>query len=86
MLNKRTTINISGSSVIDGVEAMTLHATIEEGKPEDMNINYYQANRSVYKANREICRADQVEFEEYVYALQDKLLAEIGGTENETEQ
>ena len=86
MLVKRETITINGGSSIDGVEAMNFYATIEKNAPQNMTINYYQANGEIYKANREVCHKDQREFEEYVYALQDELLAEIGGTEDGTEE
>ena len=86
MLKIRKTINISGNSSVNGVDVMLFTASIEEDAPENMTINYFQASCELYKENREICRADQKEFEEYVYALQDELLAEIGGTEDGTEE
>lgn len=74
MLKKKKTINISGSSIINDTEAMVYTASIDSDRPENMTINYYQTNTNVYKANREACRADQAEFEEYAYKLQDELL------------
>ena len=86
MLEIKKTININGQSVINNMVAMIYNATVERDDPKNVSINYYMSNQEVYKANRETCRADQKEFEEYVYALQDELLAEIGGTEDGNEE
>lgn len=86
MLNISKVFNITGHSVIDGVEAIVFTASIDSNAPQNMSINYFQSNIEKYKNNRVACHADQKEFEEYVYALQDELLAEIGGTKNGTEE
>lgn len=86
MLKIRKTINIGGNSSIDGVDVMLFTASIEEDAPQNMSINYFQASCELYKENRELCRKDQAEFEEFVYALQDEMLAKIGGTEDGTEE
>lgn len=75
MLTMTKSININGQSIVNNMIAMTYNATVECDNPKNVLINYYMSNQEAYKANRETCRADQKEFEEYVYALQDELLA-----------
>lgn len=86
MLSTTKVIIVNGHSVIDGIEAMAYSAQFDCSTPHNVSFNYYMSNNAVYKANREECRRDQTEFEEYVYALQDEALANIGGTEDGTEE
>lgn len=75
MLEMDKQVIYRGRSLIDGEEVCTFHAHIDCHNPNSMPITIYQANSELYKANREQCRADQAEFEDYVYAKQDELLA-----------
>lgn len=81
MLKKSETIMITGSSVIDGVEACGFQAQINSANPAEMNINSWHTNKDVYKANRAACRADQAEFEDYCYGKQDEMIAALATTE-----
>lgn len=77
MLRKTKITTVNGHSVIDGMEAMLYTAQFDSDNPHGVTFNYYMSNNEVYKANREVCRNDQMEFEEYVYALQDEALANM---------
>ena len=83
MLRKSENLIINGNSVIDGVEAMGFQATINSANPQAMSINYRQVNAELYKANRTQCRADQAEFEDYAYSVQDKMISEGAETAEE---
>lgn len=76
-LVKEEKITITGRSVIDGVEACGFQAQINSENPENMTFNTWQTNPSTYKENRVQCRADQAEFEDYCYSVQDGKIAEI---------
>lgn len=84
MLTTKKTISITGTSAIDGVTAERYRAEIDQENPEDTAIIATQANKTLYKENRVTCREDRAAFEEYVYALQEEMLAAVedsGGEE-----
>lgn len=83
MLEKKKKITITGKSMIDGVEVCGYQAQIDSSNPEDIVFNDWQVNKEMYKANRAACRADQAEFEDYAYTIQDELLAEAATTSEE---
>lgn len=83
MLRKTETITIYGNSVIDGVEAAGFQAQINSANPKEMSLNNWQTNPALYKANRAVCRADQAEFEDYAYSVQDKMIQESAQGEAE---
>ena len=76
MLTIKKEITLTGESTIDGVVAESYRAIINSENPIDMILSSTQRNKALYKANRTICRADEAEFEDAAYALQDKLIAE----------
>ena len=76
MLVTRKKVMISGQSIIDGAEAAGFQAQVDATNPEDMTMSNWQTNAQLYKENRAICRADQAEFEDYAYSVQDQLIAE----------
>lgn len=69
-------ITLTGESRIDGVVAETYRAVINSDNPSDMTLTSIQRDKALYKANRTTCRADNAEFEEAAYALQDQMIAE----------
>ncbi|MBR2503340.1 MAG: hypothetical protein IKB62_04360 [Oscillospiraceae bacterium] len=81
MLKTRKTITIGGNSIIDGAEAAGFQAQIDSANPENMTLNNWQTNAQLYKDNRAQCRADQAEFEDYAYSVQDQLIAEMAAAE-----
>lgn len=76
MLRTVKKITIDGFSVIDDVQVSGFRAEINSENPSDMNLTSYQIDKEAYKANRVVARADEAEFEEYAYAIQDELIAE----------
>lgn len=77
MLEMKKKITVTGKTVIDGVEVCGYQAQIDSADPSNMNLTDWQINKDMYKANRQACRAEQAEFEDYAYSLQDELLAAI---------
>lgn len=76
MLNIKKSITITGNSTIDGVIAEGYQAVIDSADPENMNLSSWQQDKALYKANRAQCRADQAEFEDMAYEIQDQLIAD----------
>ena len=81
MLKTRKNVMISGQSVIDGAEAAGFQAQVDTANPENMTMSNWQTNAQLYKENRDVCRADQAEFEDYAYSVQDQLIAEKAAAE-----
>ena len=89
MLKIRKKVMISGQSIIDGAEAAGFQAQVDTTTPEDMTMSNWQTNAQLYKENRDVCRADQAEFEDYAYSIQDRMIAELAAkqeTEAPTEE
>lgn len=76
-LTTKKEITLTGESKIDGVVAEVYRAVINSENPDDMTLTALQRDKALYKANRTVCRADNAEFEEMAYTLQDALLAEV---------
>lgn len=83
--NFKQNITLTGQSVIevtaeDGttkeVVAETYNATINSADPENMNLSSYQNDKALCKKYRSQCRADEAEFEDACYAIQDEMIAE----------
>lgn len=79
MLTTKTSITITGQSIIDGTAAEGYQAVIDSENPEDMRLTSWQTNKNLYKANRAACRADSAAFEDAAYAMQDGLIAQKAG-------
>lgn len=77
MLKITTTITMSGNSMVNDVSVQGYQATIDSGHPENMNIQNWINNQSLYKENRTQCRKDAAEFEEIAYAKQDEMIAAL---------
>ena len=74
-LTTKKEITLTGESKIDDVVAEVYRAVINSENPEDMTLTAVQRDKALYKANRRQCRADNAEFEELAYTLQDEMLA-----------
>lgn len=83
MLTKTRKITIEGKSVIDGVAVAGFNAVIDSTNPAQMTLSSYQINKMAYKENRVAARADEAEFEDYAYEVQDAMLAELAAATNE---
>lgn len=69
MLNEKK-ISISGKSVVNDVEIASFGAVIDVAT-DDVSFFNRQLDKPACKLNREIVRADQAEFEDFVYAVQE---------------
>ena len=76
MLKKTQKIKIEGESLIGEVSAAGFRAEIDSENPEKMTLSVWQNDKPTYKANRDAVRADQAEFEDYAYTVQDQLISE----------
>ena len=76
MLQVNERIVLNGESIIDGIGVANFQAEIDTANCENVWFNYSQSNAELYKINREQARADQAAFEDMVYALQEKMIAE----------
>ncbi|AUN14105.1 hypothetical protein [Paraclostridium sordellii] len=73
MLNTNKTINISGTSSIDGQVVVYMSASLSTDGTTQENINKSVQNQDLYSKNKEAIRKDMRDFEDLVYAEQDKL-------------
>lgn len=82
--NVKKSVIMNGQSVIETTEGgvtkevlvETYTATVDENDLNNITFGRTQMNKALYKANRVQCRADEAEFEETVYAEQERLIAE----------
>lgn len=74
MLDYTKEYTLKGKSVIDGVDVEGYTAVINSAIPENLTLSSYPINKTLLKENRVQCRADEAEFEDIAYALQDELL------------
>lgn len=81
MLEMKQEISFTGESKFDGVVAARYTAKISSDDPNDITISNYQVDKSLYKEKRKDCNQDRADFEDIVYAEQDKMIAEQEGTE-----
>lgn len=84
MLKTKRSITLSGSSIVDGKTAQQYQAVIDSENPEDINFSNWQTNKALYKENRTLCRADEAEFEDMAYTIQDAMIAEKKDASNTT--
>ena len=73
MLKINKTININGTSEIDGQTVVYMNASISTDGNTNANINKSIANQELYTANKVTVRADMKQFEEEVYKVEDEL-------------
>ncbi|MCR1851126.1 hypothetical protein [Paraclostridium sordellii] len=75
MLNANKTITISGTSTIDGQIVVYMSASLSTDGTTQENLSKTVQNQEVYNKNKEAIRKDMRDFEDLVYAEQDKLTA-----------
>ncbi|CEO11470.1 hypothetical protein GKD08_04860 [Paeniclostridium sordellii] len=75
MLNTNKTITISGTSTIDGQIVVYMSASLSTDGTTQENLSKTVQNQEVYNKNKEAIRKDMRDFEDLVYAEQDKLAA-----------
>lgn len=73
MLKTGKTITINGSSVVDGQIVVYMNASLSTDGTSNENINKNIQNQELYVTNKEAVRKDMRDFEDLVFAEQDKL-------------
>ena len=76
MLTTTKKINLSGTSTINGNQAVFLNAQLSTDGSNNGSIQMTITNEELYKANKTECRKDISDFQTQVYALQDELETE----------
>ena len=74
-LTVKDTIRRVGYTTINDIRVVQYDCIIPSNKPEDMRIVVSKLNEQLYKENRVLCRADQAEFEDAAYLLQDEYIS-----------
>lgn len=73
MIKINKTINLNGTSEIDGQSVVYMNASISTDGNTNANINKNIVNQELYNTNRAEVRADMAAFEEEVYKVEDDL-------------
>ncbi|MFR3072132.1 MAG: hypothetical protein ACLTK8_04945 [Paeniclostridium sp.] len=73
MLKTTKTISINGNSEIDGQVIVYMSASLSTNGTGSENISKTINNQELYNANKASVRKDMRDFEDLVYAEQDKL-------------
>ena len=76
MLTTIKKINLSGTSNINGSQAVFLSAQLSTDGSSNGSVSISITNDELYKANKRECRNDISDFQNRVYDLQDELEAE----------
>lgn len=66
-------ITIESKTIVDGKEIHGHRAILSE---DGVSMLPYQIDKAACKEHRAVVRADQAEFEDYAYEMQEKLYAE----------
>lgn len=80
MLNTSKSITISGQSIMEGQVVAYMSANLSTDGNTSECISKNIQNQSLYDANKEAVRKDMRDFEDLVYAEQDKLVKTINTT------
>lgn len=76
MLTTTKKINLSGTSNINGSQAVFLSAQLSTDGSSNGSVSINITNDEIYKTNKTECRKDISDFQNQVYNLQDELEAE----------
>ena len=77
MLTTTKKINLSGTSNINGSQAVFLSAQLSTDGSSNGSVSINITNDELYKANKRECRNDISDFQNRVYDLQDELESEL---------
>lgn len=80
MLDTNKTININATSSIKGQMVVYMYATLNTEGSNTESISKNIQNQELYNANKDEVRKDMRDFEDLVYAEQDKLVKTIEST------
>ena len=73
MLRINKTINLNGTSEVEGQVVVYMSASISTDGSTNANINKSIANQELYNTNKVASRKDMAEFEQEVYKVEDEL-------------
>lgn len=73
MLKTNKIITINGNSMVDGQTVVYMNASLSTDGSSNENINKNIQNQELYTSNKEAVRKDMRDFEDLVFAEQDKL-------------
>ena len=73
MIKINKTINLNGTSEINGQVVVYMNACLSTDGTTNANINKNISNQELYNANKVSVRADMSAFEEEVYKIEDEL-------------
>ena len=73
MIKTNKTININGTSIIDGQLVVHMSAILSTDGNTNESINKNIQSQPLYESNKSQVRQDMRDFEDLVYAEQDKL-------------
>ena len=74
MLTTNKTIMIEGESVVNDEKIATFRVVINCDNPKNVRFSVIKHNEDSYKINRKNVRADEAEFEDYAYQVQEDLI------------
>ena len=77
MLNTSKSITISGHSIIQGQVVAYMSANLSTDGNTNESLSKNIQNQSLYDSNKEEVRKDMRDFEDLVYAEQDKLVKTV---------
>lgn len=80
MLNTSKSITISGQSIMEGQVVAYMSANLSTDGNTSECISKNIQNQTLYDANKEDVRKDMRDFEDLVYAEQDKLVKTVEST------
>lgn len=84
MLSTSNKILIENKCIVDGKEIAGFRAVFNSDDPENLTLLPYQIDKAACKEHRTVVRADQAEFEDYAYSLQEAIAA-VAKTEETAE-
>lgn len=73
-IKTQQTVTLTDTSKINGVQIAYFNASILQGEGSS-SVSRNIINQELYDSNRKAVRADEVEFQSKVYAIEDGLLA-----------
>lgn len=76
MLKTTKSTSLTGSSMIDGQQAVYLNANITTETAGNTSINQSITNQDLYRANLTECRKDINDFQVTVWAIEDEMIAD----------
>ncbi|MBP1040359.1 hypothetical protein I6N95_04960 [Vagococcus sp. BWB3-3] len=77
-LKTTNSITITGTSEIEGIQAVYLSATISQEIGGASTVSQNITNKELYNENKVECRKDIADFQDHVYELEDQYSKSLG--------